>query len=327
MKAARILILAFILVVLGGFMSEAKANDYKAGMNRVEFTSEGEKMVGTLFLPANYNDKSKLPAVVIVGSQSLVKEQMAGLYGKKLAEKGFATLAFDYRFFGESGGEPRFYDSPEKHITDISSAVAYLKTLPMIDAERIGGLGVCTGSGLMAVTASRDKNIKSLAAAALWISTPEISSLMFGGEKGIAERKQAGRLAREKYEQSGLTDFLLIYSDKPADKFSVNSGVTEYYNDKSRGLIPAWTNKFAVMSWEDVLDYSPMPAAEKISVPTLFIHSDNAAAPDSAREFYNRIKAPKNLIWTKDSHFDFYDREPIVSNTADSVAEHFLKTL
>jgi uncharacterized protein len=327
LKETRILILAVMLASFGGFMNEAKAIDYKAGMNRVEFKSEGEKMVGNLFLPADYDGKSKLQAIVVVGSLTSVKEQMPNLYGKKLAEKGFAVLTFDYRFFGESGGEPRFYVSPEKHIADISNAVAYLKTLPIIDAEKIGGLGICTSSGYMAVAASRDKNIKSLAAVALFIPSKDFLLQRFGGEEGIAERKQAGRAAREKYEQSGLIDYLLAYSPTPGNKYAANSPTKEYYFDKSRGQVPTWTNKFALMSWEELLDYDPMPAAEKITAPTLFVHSDNAASPASAREFYNRIKAPKDLIWTKDGHFDFYDKEPVVSNTANSLAEHFQKTL
>lgn len=329
MKTKQILGLIFgvILLTTGVFMSEAKAKNFKPGMNRVEFQSEGEKMVGTLFLPANYQEGDKLPAVVIVGSLTSVKEQMSALYGKKLSEQGLAALAFDYRFFGESGGLPRFFESPEKHIADISSAVTYLQTLPMIDRKRIGGLGIRTGSGYMGVAASRDKGIKSLAAVALWIPTAESNLLLYGGDDGVQKRKEAGRQALAKYAQSKRVDYLLAYSNKPDDPTASHSGTMEYYFDKSRGLIPAWTNKFAVMSWEEWLDYSPLSAAEKITVPTLMIHSDNAALPEAAKKFYDQIKAEKNLIWTKDAHFDFYDQEPVVSNAVKAVADHFRRSL
>ncbi len=107
-------------------------------------------MVGNLYLPTSYKAGDKLPAVVVAGAWTTVKEQMPELYAKRLVEQGFATLTFDFRLWGESGGELREYESPQKKIEDIKNAVTYLRSLPMIDANRIGGLGVCASAGYMA---------------------------------------------------------------------------------------------------------------------------------------------------------------------------------
>src|SRR5687768_17178020 len=82
----------------------AAAQELAPGINRVTFTSEGETLVGHLHLPATYRAGDRLPAVLVAGSWTTVKEQMADLYARRLAEKGFAALSFDYRFYGESGG-------------------------------------------------------------------------------------------------------------------------------------------------------------------------------------------------------------------------------
>ncbi len=113
------------------------------------FVSEGDKLAGKLFIPADYKEKDRIPAIIVVGSWITVKEQMASTYGKKLAAEGFATLVFDFRGYGESGGEPRQFESPQRKIQDIKNAVTFLRTVPMVDPDRIGGLGICAGSGYM----------------------------------------------------------------------------------------------------------------------------------------------------------------------------------
>ena len=94
-------------------------------MKKVNFNSEGSTLIGNLYLPAGYDNTKSYPAIVVSGSWTTVKEQMAGLYARKLSNEGFITLAFDFRNFGESGGEPRFYESPSLKKVDIKNAIKY----------------------------------------------------------------------------------------------------------------------------------------------------------------------------------------------------------
>ena len=73
----------------------------------VEFRSEGLKVIGDLFRPSHHTAEQTLPAIVMAGPMTGVKEQVAGLYAKSLAKAGFVTLVFDHRHFGESEGMPR----------------------------------------------------------------------------------------------------------------------------------------------------------------------------------------------------------------------------
>ena len=45
----------------------------------------------------------------------------------------------------KSGGYPRDTENPAERMEDIRCAIDYLTTLPMLDEDRIGLLGVCAG--------------------------------------------------------------------------------------------------------------------------------------------------------------------------------------
>lgn len=91
-----------------------------------------------------------------------MKEQTAGTYAEQLAGQGYVTIAYDASFQGESGGEPRQMENPYIRVEDISAAVDFLTTLPYVDNNRIGGLGICAGGGYMVAAAMRDRRIKSV---------------------------------------------------------------------------------------------------------------------------------------------------------------------
>jgi uncharacterized protein len=309
------------------FDAQSHADTLKPGMNRVSFESDGVTLIGNLYVPHDHRAERKLPAVVVVGSLTSVKEQMSAAYAQRLADAGFAALAFDYRNFGESGGEPRQFESPAQHIADIRNAVSFLQTLQEIDGDRIAGLGVCTGGAYMGVAAAQDARIKAYVAVASHIGSAQANLALYGGERGVQERRESARRAKARYAANGAVDHLLAYSNKPGDPTASHSGPMEYYFDASRGNIPPWTNRFAVMSWEEWLDFSPIETAPRIHVPTLMIHSDNAALPENARAFYDAIGAKqKRLVWRAEPHFDFYDGQAS-RIAAELAALHFNEAL
>lgn len=298
---------------------------FKAGANKVTFQSEGVKMVGNLYLPASYKPGDKLPALVVAGSWTSVKEQMSGLYAQKLAEQGFATLAFDFRFFGESGGEPRYYESPQGKIQDIKNAVTFLQSLPIIDRDRIGGLAVCASAGYMAHAIAEGAGINSFATVAAWLHDPQTVPAVYGGQEGVRQRIELGLAARQKYEQTGKVEYVPAHSE--TDPKAAMYSQVDYYSNPTRGEIPEWTNQFAVMSWSEWLQFDALAAAPKITVPTRFVHSDNSALPDNVRKFYRDMPGSKDLFWTQGQHTDFYDKQPYVNRAVQAVAEHFKNTL
>jgi len=110
----------------------------------------------------------KLPAIAVCGPFGAVKEQASGLYAMTMAERGFVTLAFDPSFTGESGGEPRFVNSPDINTDDFSSAIDYLSLKENVDPEKVGIIGICGWGGLAINTAAQDPRIKATVAVTMY---------------------------------------------------------------------------------------------------------------------------------------------------------------
>lgn len=292
-------------------------------VHKVSFLSEGEPMAGNLFYPPDYQKGTSYPTVIVGGSWTTVKEQMAGLYARRLAAQGFITLAFDYRNFGESGGVPRFFESPEKKIRDLKSVVDFIEKAEGVDKESIAMLAICASSGYMARATAEDSRVKALVTVAAWLHDMEAVKLIYGGQEGVDRRLSAARAAKKNYALTGEVEYIPAISN--TDPSAAMYGNFEYYLNPNRGRIREWSaEQFAVMSWEDWLTFNPMLVAGNIKVPVLMIHSDEAVLPDYTKRFFEQIPhQPKQLYWTQGSQFDFYD-QPKQVNEALAQATSFL---
>jgi fermentation-respiration switch protein FrsA (DUF1100 family) len=58
------------------------------------------KIAGNLYLPRDASPTAKQPAIIVGHPMGAVKEQSSNLYGQKLAEQGFVTLALGSRLLG-----------------------------------------------------------------------------------------------------------------------------------------------------------------------------------------------------------------------------------
>jgi uncharacterized protein len=298
--------------------------DYKPGANRVTFTSEGESMVGTLFLPSAYKPGDKLATIIVQGPWTQVKEQVGYRYGEKLAERGFAVLAYDNRFWGESGGASRAWESTGEKVKDVKSAVTFLQSVSAVNADQIGMLGVCAGAGVGANAIAEDNRIKAFATVAAWLQHPDTTPLFYGGPEGVQQRIALSEKALGDFKASGRIDYVPAYD--PNNPAAAMFFEVPYYGQATRGAIPQWNNQFAVKSWKEWLELNTVQTGARINVPTMMIHSDASALPDNVRSFFNQIPTQqKEMRWTEGEHTEFYDQEARVTLALNTAASHFGK--
>ncbi|MEM8883327.1 MAG: nuclear transport factor 2 family protein [Planctomycetota bacterium] len=311
---------ALLASILG--LVPATATHAEPATTRIDITfpSNGSKLVGHLYLPADRETKTPLPGVVVTGAWTTVKEQMPATYAAAMAQRGFAALTFDFRGWGGSEGTPRFLEHPTRKTEDILAAAAYLATRPEVHAGRIGGLGVCASSGYMADAARRSPHIRALALVAPWLHDAGIAEAVYGGADGVAKLIAAGREAASAeapviIEAASTTNAKALMYKAP------------YYTEADRGLIAAYDNKFNVASWEPWLTYDALRIADTLRKPTLAVHSRAAVIPQGIEEFARRMDGRARIVWLENvSQFDFYDRAAPVTAAADAVAGYFRET-
>lgn len=349
MNTRQFLILAFMLsLAFSQIFSPARAES----MERVVFQNGPVELVGNLYLPPEFDRTKKYPAVISVHPAGAVKEQTSGLYAARLAQKGFVTLAFDASNVGESGGEPRYAEDPFTRMEDIHCAVDYLMTLPFVDEEKIGALGLCAGGGYVMGVTPTERRIK----AAAGVSTADIGATNRDGWTGGASResqiKKLEAVAAQRTREARGADRLYhpIAPDSidgvDAAAFSnpalrdLKKGedakatfpqsfveAWEYYRTP-RGAHPRSVNRMLFVSGDKKMLFSAVNASTPLfTQPALFIVGEKADSQHHSQHIYDAIPGSNKEIFIIPSatHVDLYDREPYVSQAVEKLVDFYRK--
>jgi uncharacterized protein len=289
-------------------------NAEAAQIKKVEFTSQGERVIGNLYLPDDYKEGTKLPAVIVTGAWMTVKEQMPAIYAAQMADKGYAALTFDFRGWGESkhvNKAQNFIESPTEKTQDIVAAAEFLTTRDEVDSTQISGLGMCASAGYMAGAAVQSANIQSITLVAPWLHDREIVETVYGGVEGINKLLEASKSPQ------------IVLAASETDKTAIMN-FAGYYTDPKRGAIKEFDNKFNTASWPQWLGFDGIQYAAQLNKPVLLIHSEAAAIPQGAKEFTEKSGAHAKLVMLDNvTQFDFYDKPEIVAEASSRAISHF----
>jgi uncharacterized protein len=282
---------------------------------RFAFSSEGEKLVGNLFLP---EQRKPIGVVVAVGPLTSVKEQAAGTYAQAMAERGYAALAFDYRYFGESGGQPRQFENPEANIEDIRNAATALLADDRLTGLPLSGLGVCFGAGPMVRAVAEDSRFRAFAGVAgVYTDNAKTKATMGPHYEASIAR---GRAAEHEWRETGDAETIPAVAADGGDVAMPLREAYEFYGTP-RGQVPNYVNAYAVQSSAYTVPFDARGAANTLDVPVLIVHSDAALSPDLARAFYGAVKSRKQERWLQSQgQIDFYDDPSLITPATDTLA-------
>ncbi|GEO18482.1 alpha/beta hydrolase [Microvirga aerophila] len=281
-------------------------------VNNVEFKKNDITLAGNVYYPKGFDRNQKYAAIVVVHPGGGVKEQTAGLYARKLAEEGFVTLAFDAAHQGASGGLPRFVDDPMKRVGDIYSAVDYLVSLPYVDAERIGALGVCAGSGTTVKVAMTERRIKAIGT----VSAVDVGAATRKGwdgkapESALIETLEAVAKQRSA-EAAGAAPVYVNYVPKIGDTTAPRDlqEAADYYLTP-RGQHPNSTNQMLMTSISTQASFTGFEGADTfLTQPLLMVAGGEAGSLWHSQELHAKAASEAKELFIVDgaTHMDLYD--------------------
>ncbi len=306
-------------------------SDMKPGRNSVQFKSGSELLSGHLYVPSGFEASRTHPTIVFTPPFNQVKEQMGGVYGPKLAEKGFLFLAFDHTSYGDSQGEIRNYEHPFTKIEDIRNAISYLRTLPYVDRDKFFGVGGCAGGGYMALTAVTDKRMKAIATVCGMMDNRSTFLGATDREAAVAMLRAANEARQAQYE-TGEPIYVdtLAYEGKRPDEIPQGAAREgfDYYMTKRAGTetYPNYSHRSLVNIVEASALTDATTWARYLYTPYLGIYGEKAkadTAPLTIR-FHEACSEPKELFEVANaSHVDLYDVDEYVDQAVERIANFF----
>lgn len=300
----------FALLVVALFAAPfARAGDRETVLR---FPCGNEICEATLYLPAG---AGPFPVVIMGHGFAGTRDVALPFYARHFASGGVAALAFDYRYFGTSGGMPRQYIHPDEQIADFASAIAAVRQRHDIDSARLALWGSSMGAGHALVAAARDKGVRALVMQAPLIDTSMDGEatrlgvwfavrLVLGGWRDMLSRAMGG----EAYTIPSIgkaSDFALVADDAAHLAFE-------------KLVLPQSTYRNAVVasSMFNFKRYNPIAHTGELSIPILVVASRrDRFAPFAAAEKLKAKLRDVRLQTFDGDHFDIYS-PPVATEVA-----------
>jgi fermentation-respiration switch protein FrsA (DUF1100 family) len=283
------------------------------------FGSGSDVCAAWLYLPDGADAAAPLPCVVLAHGFGGTRLGRIWAFAERFAEAGFVALVFDYRHFGDSGGEPRQLLDVRRQHDDWRAAIAFARSLEEVDPEQVVAWGTSFSGGHVAVIAAEDK----------WLAAA-ISQNPF--IDGLRTLRALGPVNALRMTVPGVRDqWAAVCGRAPVPMAIVGApgtvgamtspdalpGYRALYDDPDR----TWPNWVAARIALRVGTYRPGRRASAIACPWLvqICDGDVITPPDAA------VAAAARAPWSQlrrypGGHFDIYVGEGFERAVGDQVA-------
>ena len=305
----------------------------KVQIHPVSYKLNGLDIAANVYTPANYDPKKAYPTVVVAHPNGGVKEQVAGLYAQRLAEKGYITIAADAAYQGASGGLPRSVDKPANRIEDIHGMADFISRYAGVDTKRLGLLGICGGGGYSLAAAQTDKRFISVATVSMFNSgrvrrngyaDSQLNTMQQRMQQASAARAQEAAGGEVLYSgDANLSDEQI--AKLPFDLY--RQGYEYYWKTHAH---PNATFKYTTSSLLDLMRFDSTDHIELIEQPLLMIAGTKADSLYMSEDAFAKATGAKDKELFKiegATHIETYWVPRYVDAALTKLTAFYAKTL
>jgi alpha-beta hydrolase superfamily lysophospholipase len=271
------------------------------------FQVDGSVCAAWLYPPGD--STAVVPIVVMAHGLSGTRRDRLGPFAERFADAGIAALVFDHRGFGDSGGEPDLFH-PKRQLEDWRGAIAFARSLPEIDPDRVATFGSSMGGGNALAAAAEDPRVAAA-----------VSQVPF-----LDMVRQAHRPSARVAAQAMLAAMLgrhLPAVGRPDEPAFINApgGETGWRHVVAIGEDSRWRNRVSAR-WLLGRPYRPARHAAKLHCPWLVCvgEADRVARPSPAIAAARRAPRGELRTYPGVDHFDIYDGPQHEAVVADEIA-------
>ncbi len=284
----------------------------------VSFPSGGASCAGDLWLPASGTDGG-IPIVVLGHGLGGTRAMGLASYAERFAAAGIGALTFDYRHFGDSGGEPRRLISVSRQLRDWEAAVRYARSLDAVDPRHVAIWGTSFGGGHVLSLAARDHSLAAVVAQCPFTD-------------GLASSLTLGPRSTAKVAAAAIADQLAAWLGRDPVRVAVAGPPGSAALMTAPDAMPGYRRLAALADDPDphvaarialaIGLYRPGRTLARITTPTLICVCDpDSVAPTAATERHVRRAANAHIAARTYpcGHFEIYLDEPFERAVADQV--------
>lgn len=268
-----------------------------------------------------------LPCPVVVMAHGFTATREDGLlpYAEQFAREGIATLAFDYRGFGDSnGGEPQVVNI-DREREDLRSAIDFARGLDGIDPRRVALWGSSFGGGLALDVAARTMALSCVIAQVPFTDGP--SAL-----RAVPARTSAALAARAladlRSHRSNGTRVMVPAAGEPGSVAMMTSPDALSGFESIVGKASRHINTVAAGIALATLAWRPGRSARRIECPLLVqVASNDAITPAAPAARAAAAARRGELRRYACGHFDVYNSpwfEPVVADQLEFLKRHLM---
>lgn len=280
----------------------------------ISFPSSGDACAAWLYLP----DGVVSPPVVILGhGLGATREMRLDGFAERFAAAGIAAVAFTYRHFGDSGGQPRQLLSIKRQLADWDAAIEHVKSRDDVDGTRLAVWGSSFGGGHAITVASRHPEL-----AAAVSQCPFTDGLASARALGpIGSMRLMPLVGRDLFAKArGKEPVRMTLAGTPGSRalMTAPDALPGYLALMPEGQ--TFVNEVAARVVPTITAYRPGRAAKKVTSPILFCVCDTDSVTPPAETLAYARTAPKGEIKTYPAgHFDIYLGAPFEAVVADQI--------